>query len=108
MFELILKYFSGVELFVCVLFDQLFEMIGQRKPRSACSGKSSLTRVYTNYLSIATCTCLSRKASECKSLRRCRHCERVHVCGEGWGDNNQKLKDQPAHEILVHVLIRCL
>ena len=82
-FELILKYFSGVELFVCVLFDQLFEMIGQRRPGSACSRKSSLTRVYKNCLSIATCTSLSRKASECKSLRRCRHCERVHVCGDG-------------------------
>ena len=29
MFELILKYFSGVEVFfVCALFDWIFEMIG--------------------------------------------------------------------------------
>ena len=46
-------------------------VINQRRPGSACSGKSSL----------------SRKASECKSLRRCRHCER----GEGVG-NNPKLE----------------
>ena len=41
-------------------------LINQRRPASASSRKSSLIRVYTNCLSIAKFTCLSRKASECK------------------------------------------
>ena len=60
-------------------------LINQRRPRSACCRKSSLIKVYTNCLSIATFTCLSCKASECKRLKRCRHCERVRVCGDGGG-----------------------
>ena len=102
MFELILKYFSGVDFFcVCALFE-MFGLINQRRPGSACSRKSSLIRVYTNCLSIATFTCLSRKASECKSLRRFRLCERVRACvcavrwggggGGGGGCDNLKLK----------------
>ena len=67
-------------------------LINQRRPASACSRKSSLIRVYTNCLYIATFTCLSRKACECKSLRRCCHCERARgcVCAVGGGGNNHK------------------
>ena len=76
-------------------------LINQRRPGSACSRKSSLIRVYTNCLSIATFTYLSRKASKCKSIRRCRHCERVRVCGKGGGQLSKTKKNQPAHVILV-------
>ena len=59
-------------------------LINQRRPGSACSRKSSLIRFYTN-----CSTSQHLHASECKSLRGCRHYERAHacvcvcVCGEG-------------------------
>ena len=70
-FELILKYFSGVEVFcVCAIWLDIWNdrSVNHRRPASACSRKSSLIRVCTNCLSIATltCACLSRRASECE------------------------------------------
>ena len=98
-FELILKYFSGVEVFcVCAIWLDIWNdrSVNHRRPASACSRKSSLIRVCTNCLSIATlttCTCLSRRASECEvSDVVATVSARVRGEGGGWGvgGNNKK------------------
>ena len=70
-------------------------LINRRRPASACSRKSSLIRVYTNCLSIAKFTCLSRKASEYKvsdvvATMSARACVCAVRGGGGGGGNNPK------------------